>query len=93
MMFDQIVLGLSGLNVILSAVLLVIFLRNYKMIKSTLLLGMIFFASAFLLENLLSLYFYNSLLIIGINFITTFHLVVKFFESVGLLFILYVSWK
>ena len=92
-MFDHIVLGLSGINVVLSVVLLAIFIRNYKAIKSTMLLGMIFFASAFLLENLLRLYFYNTLMMMGITFITTFHLVVKFFETVGLLFILFVTWK
>jgi hypothetical protein len=92
-MFDQIVLGLIGINVVLTAVLLAIFARNYRVLKTKMLLGMLFFASAFLLENVLSLYFYNSLLLQGINFITTFNLVVKFFEMVGLLFILYVSWK
>ena len=92
-MFDQIVLGLIGINILLTVVLIAIFSRNFKLVKSKITLGMIFFAGAFLLENILSLYFYNSLLLQGITFITTFHLVVKALEMIGLLVLLYVTWK
>ena len=92
-MFDQIVLGLSGINVFLTLVLIYIYFRNHKLVKSNMTMGMLFFAVMFLIENALSLYFYNSLLVQGITSITTFHLVVKFFEMIGLLVLLYVTWK
>ncbi len=93
MMFDEIVLGISGLNVLLTLVLIYIYSRNHKLVKSKMTLGMLFFAVMFLLENALSLYFYNSLLLQGITSITTFHLVVKFLEMMGLLVLLYVTWE
>jgi hypothetical protein len=87
------VLGVIGINILLTVVLITIFARNLKLIKSKITLGMIFFATAFLLENVMSLYFYNDLLMHGINFITTFNLVVKLFEMAGLMVLLYVTWK
>ncbi len=92
-MFDQIVLALSGINVLLTLVLIYIYYKNHKIVKSKMTLGMLSFAVMFLIENALSLYFYNSLLIEGITSITTFHLVVKFFEMVGLLVLLYITWE
>ena len=92
-MFDSVVLGLIGVNILLTAVLMVIYGRNVKMIRSKMTFGMMFFAAAFLAENVLSLYFYNTMLLQGINFVTTFNLVVKFFEMIGLLVLLYVTWE
>ena len=92
-MFDQAVLAFSGINVLLTVVLIYIYFRNHRLVKSKMTLGMLFFACMFLIENALSLYFYNSLLMQGITSITTFHLVVKFFEMIGLLVLLYVTWE
>jgi hypothetical protein len=92
-MFDEIVLGLNGINVLLTLVLIYIYFRNHRLVKSKMTLGMLFFAVMFLIENALSLYFYNSLLLQGITSITTFHLVVKFFEMIGLLVLLYITWE
>ena len=92
-MFDTFVLGLMGLNVVLTLVLMFIYYKNHRVIKSKMTLGMLFFATAFLVENLLSFYFYNTLLLQGITFLTTFNLVIKSFEMVGLLILLYVTWK
>ena len=92
-MFDSIVLGINGINIMLTIVLIFIYARNLKLVKSKMTLGMIFFAGAFLIENVMSLYFYYSLLMQGINYITTFNLVVKFLEMIGLLVLLYVTWE
>jgi hypothetical protein len=93
MMFDEIVLGVMGLNVLLTAALIIIYYRNHKLIKSKMTLGMLFFAAAFLVENALSFYFYNSLLAQGLDMMTTFNLVVKFFEMIGILILLFVTWE
>ena len=92
-MFDEIVLGISGINILLTLVLIYIYFRNHKLVKSKMTFGMLTFAVMFLIENALSLYFYNSLLVQGITSLTTFHLVVKFFEMIGLLVLLYVTWE
>ncbi|UCD03027.1 MAG: hypothetical protein JSV63_00090 [Candidatus Aenigmatarchaeota archaeon] len=92
-MFDQMVLGIIGINVILTVLLIYVYFRNHQLVKSKMTLGMLFFALAFLIENALSLFFYNSLLMQGITYITTFNLVVKFFEMIGLLVLLYVTWE
>ena len=92
-MFDQIALGISGLNVVLTLALIYIYFKNHKLVKSKMTMGMLFFSVMFLIENALSLYFYNSLLLQGITSITTFHLVVKFLEMMGLLVLLYVTWE
>ena len=91
--WDDVVLGLMALNIILTAMLILVYYKNHKLIKSKMTLGMLFFAAAFLVENALSLFFYNSLLMQGILFLTTFNLIVKFFEMIGLLILLYVTWK
>ncbi len=92
-MFDQIVLGLNGINILLTLVLIAIYSMNFRAIRSRMTFGMLLFAVMFLIENALGLYFYNSLLMQGITSITTFHLVVKFLEMLGLLALLYVTWK
>ncbi len=92
-MFDQIVLGVMGVNVALTLVLMWIYFKNHKIVKSKMTMGMMFFALAFLIENVVSFYFYNSLLMQGFNSVTTFNLVVKFLEMVGLLVLLYVTWE
>jgi hypothetical protein len=93
MMFDQIVLGLNGINILLTLVLIAIYSVNLRTVRSRMTFGMLLFAVMFLIENALGLYFYNSLLTQGITSITTFHLLVKFLETLGLLVLLYVTWK
>jgi multisubunit Na+/H+ antiporter MnhC subunit len=90
---DNLILLIIGLNIILTAVLLYIYLRNLKSIKSRFTVGLVFFSGAFLIENLLDLYFYNSLISQSIFGFTTFHLTVNLLEFIGLLVLLYVTWK
>jgi len=92
-MFDMIVLGLMGTNVALTLALIWVYFRNHKLVKSKMTLGMLFFALAFLIENALSFYFYESLLLQEFSSVTTFNLVVKSFETMGLLILLYVTWE
>jgi len=90
---DTLVLGLIGVNIILTILLLFIYYKNHRLIRSKMTLGMLFFAAAFLVENALSFYFYNSLLAQGIFGFTTSNLVVKFFEMAALLVLLYITWE
>ncbi len=90
---DTVVLGLIVINVVLTLALVLLFYKNHKLIRSKMTFGMLFFAGAFLLHNIANLYFYNSLLLQEIFGFTTFHLVVNFLELVGLVALLYITWK
>ena len=93
MEMDMIVLGVTFINVILTALLLVLFAKSYKAVKSRLTLGLVFFAAAFLLENIMNMYFYNAILAAGVLGTTTYHMVVAVIEMLALVAILYVNWK
>ena len=90
---DSITLGIIFVNIILTLVLLVIYSRNYRAIGSKMVLGLLFFAAAFLIENILNFFFYNSLLTQGIYGFTTFITAVSVLELIGLLILVYVTWK
>ena len=90
---DDITMGLIIGNIILTIVLLSIYYKNHRAIRSKLTFGLMFFAIAFLVENLLNLFFYSSLLSQSIFGVTTFHFAVNLLEMVGLLILLYVTWK
>jgi len=90
---DTAVLGLVLINIILTLALVLIFYKNHKLIRSKMTLGMLFFAGAFLVHNIANFYFYNSLIVQEIFGFTTFHLVVNFLEMVGLIALVYISYK
>jgi len=90
---DNITLGLIAINIILTIALVVIYMRSYRAISSKVTLGLLVFAGAFLLENLIDFYFYNSILQQSIFGLTTFHLAVNFIEMIALLVLAWVTWK
>ena len=53
--------ALAGVNLVLLAVLTVIWLRNYRTFRSSLVLGLLAFAVALLVENALAIYFFFSM--------------------------------
>ena len=90
---DTITLGFIGVNIILTIILVIIYTKNYKVIKSKMTLGLLFFAVAFLLENIIDLFFYN-LMISQLAFdFTTVHFTVNLIEMIGLLVLSYISLK
>ena len=90
---DNITLGIIFINIILTIILLVIYSRNYRAIGSKMVLGLLFFAAAFLAENMLNFFFYSDLLSKGIYSFTAFNFFVNLLELIGLLVLLYVTWK
>ncbi len=92
-MEDMAVLGMIFINIVLTLALVLIFYKNHKLVRSGMTLGMLFFAGAFLIQNIANFYFYNSLLVQEIFGFTTFHIVVNFLELVGLAALLYISYK
>lgn len=53
--------ALSGLSILLLAVLTAVWVNNYRTFRSTLTLGLIGFAVGLLLENALAIYFFFSM--------------------------------
>ena len=90
---DEIILVVIGINIVLTLILSYIYLKSYRAIPSKVTLGLLVFAGAFLLKNIVDLYFYNSLLQQAIYGLTTFNLVVNFIEMIALLILAWVTWK
>lgn len=90
---DEIILLIIAANTLLAGLLLAIYVRNWKSIKSKLTIGLIFFSFAFLVENLIDLYFYNLILSQEYYGLSTFGFTVNAFEFVGLIILLYITWE
>ncbi len=90
---DIIVIVMTFINIALTAVLVYIYFKSYRAIPSKITLGLLFFIGAFLLENLANLYFYASLVLQSDIAITTFIASITGLEMIGLLILLYTSWK
>ena len=93
MLQDDLTLALIAVNVILTFVLVFIYFKNYRKISSKLTLGLVLFASAILVKNILDFFFYSSLIQQGITGITTFHLVGNILQLIALAFLVWVTWK
>jgi len=90
--FDIMVFGLMAVNIILTAALVLIYLKNLKKVGSKFTAGLSIFALAFLIQNIASIYFYKVILI-GYTGLTTFQLAVSSLQLIGLALLLYVTWK
>lgn len=91
--FDTMTLVFITMNIILTILLVVVYTKNYRTIKSKMTLGLLFFALMFLVENLLDFFFYN-LMIAQLQFdFTTVHFMVNLIEMIGLLVLSYVTWR
>ncbi len=92
-LLDEMVFVLIAANTVMAAMLLFVYLKNYREIKSNFTLGLAFFSLAFFAQNILNMHFYNALISKEITYYTTSHLTVNGLEFFGLLFLLYVTWK
>ena len=90
---DDITLVMIGVNIVLTLVLLVLYYRSHRLVKSRMTIGLMFFMFAFLLENVLDFFFYNSLVTQSLYGFTTSYFVVNALQMIGLLILLYITWK
>jgi hypothetical protein len=90
---DSVTLGIIVINVILTLILVYIYMKNYRAISSKVTLGFLFFAGVFLVENIVDFLFYNMLLTQGLFTITSFPFAVNFIEMIGLVVLVWVTWK
>lgn len=88
-------IGIYSVSAVISAVLLYIYAKNYRHIKSSYNIGLMIFASLFLLDNLISLHqaiFSWSYLIDDPSIIM--HILLQdVIDLVGLGALLYITWK
>ena len=81
---DLVVMGFNFLNVILAIVLIVIYAKTLKSIKSNFTWGLLLFALVLLLENLSGLFWLGTLLRAGDYSLTAFQASVNVLEFVAL---------
>ncbi len=93
LIWDTATLALIVVNVILTLLLVFVYTKNYKQIKSKMTFGLLFFALAFLVENIIDFYFYNLMIAQSAFDFTTIHFTVNLIEMIGLLVLSYVTWK
>lgn len=92
-LLDDVALVLIGVNIVISLILAITYFRNYRAIAAKVTFGFLIFAGAFLLENILNLFFITSALSQGITGLTTFNLAVNAIELVALLVLAWITWK
>ncbi|MBN2330587.1 MAG: hypothetical protein JXC85_02125 [Candidatus Aenigmarchaeota archaeon] len=86
--------GINAINAIILVALLYIFVKNYRNIKSNYNFGLLLFSSLFLAQNLLMLHLGIFMWPSGITEDIMLHiLVVNVIQLLGLIPLLYITWK
>ena len=83
----------SVFNVILLLSLIYIYVSNYLKLKSTFALGLILFAVLLILHNLAALYFQLMMVMYYTEQVAGFAMVLNALETLGLVCLVYISWK
>lgn len=87
--------ALAGVNIVLLAVLSVVWVRNYRTFRSTLVLGLLAFGLVMLVENATALYFYFSMTMLysGDPTVQTAVAVLRALQFVAIAFLTWVTLK
>ncbi len=85
---------INSINVIILVILLYVFMKNYRHIKSNYNLGLILFSSLFLIENLISFHLgIFSWPFCAAEVVILHIVVINVIQLFGLLALLYITWK
>ena len=93
MAFMGLVNVVSILNALMLFILLYVYIRNYKAIKSKFSLGLILFGLLFLIQNLVAIYFQTAMVDYYSKEVADFALILNILEALGFAALLYVTWK
>ena len=99
MAVDQLGMGgvaLAGTNAVLLLVLVGVWARNYRRFRSGMVLGLVVFSGALLVENLVAVYFFfNSMHMLYASdpFVGNVVIVMRILEFVAVVFLAYVTLK
>ena len=87
-------IGISALNMIILALLLYVYIENFRHIRSKYNVGLMIFSILFFIENALILHLGLFQWPAIANDIIVFHMaVINFIQFFGLLVLLYITWK
>lgn len=89
----QLTMYLTGLNVLLVSGLLIIYGRNLKKFKSMFTLGLFMFAGLFLLQNLMSFYFYLTMMPLYAQGLEKHVFIFTLLQSIAFSIMTYITWK
>jgi hypothetical protein len=96
-MFDiqYISVGIYAVSMAISAILLYIYTKNYRHIKSSYNIGLIIFATLFLLDNIISLHqtIFAGMYLIDDPAIVSHIFLQDVIDLIGLSTLLYITWK
>jgi hypothetical protein len=86
---------LSGLTIVALGVLATIWLQNYRTFRSPMTLGLLAFAVVLMIENLVALYFFQSMkmLYAADSSVHTVVLVLRLLEFLAVAILAYVTWQ
>ena len=84
---------LSGISIVLLIVLLHIYYKNLKKIKSRFTLGLFIFAALFLLQNLVSIYFYFAMMNYYAAEVTAHVFIFTLLQAIAFLVLLKITWE
>jgi hypothetical protein len=82
----------AGLNIVLLIGLLTVWVRNYRAVAGSLLLGLIVFGVMLLSENAVALYFYSTAPAMP-PLAVEFMMLLQVLETVGIVALFYTTWQ
>ena len=85
--------GTEIINVILLAGLFYIYLQNYRSMRSKFALGLLFFATFFLVENLMAIYFQIAIVSFYTPEVSEHIFILNLIQTIGLVILSFVTWK
>lgn len=84
---------LTGVNIILVIGLLWVYLRNLQKMKSMFTLGLVIFASLFLLQNAVSFYFFITMMPYFVNEVESHVFILTFLQTLAFGVMNWITWR
>lgn len=84
---------LTGISTVSLFGLLYIYIKNLKNIKSKFTIGLLIFAVLFLLQNLISLYFYFTMIYYFVPQVEIHVLILTLLQTIAFLILLKITWE
>ncbi len=85
--------ALHGLNVILLITLLYIYVQNYRQLKTKLTVGLILFASLFLLQSVMNIYYDTAMVMYSSTSAETAATVLEGIKATAFAILVWISWE
>lgn len=93
MVLDKFIMVLSGINILLVAGLLYVYVKNFVHIKSSFTVGLILFAALFLIHNVVLFYFSVTMMMYYAEGVESFVLVFTALQSAAFAVMNWITWK